>query len=145
MSGWPDSGIASARHWTCGCSLAAGDFFCSVPGGSDLYLSKSVLHDWSDDQAVTILGHCREVLPPGGRVLIVEPVLPEVVGTGATAHATDGGITYLSDLNMLVNLGGRERTRKDFEEVCHRAGLSVVSVTPLVEAPPFYLIETAAE
>ncbi|MFD6344143.1 methyltransferase [Streptomyces roseolus] len=126
------------------CSLAAGDFFRSVPGGSDLYLIKSVLHDWSDDQAVTILGHCREVLPPGGRVLIVEPVLPEVVGTGAVAHAADGGITYLSDLNMLVNLGGRERTRKDFEEVCHRAGLSVVSVTPLLEAAPFSLIETMA-
>ncbi|WP_447040594.1 methyltransferase [Streptomyces sp. DSM 118878] len=126
------------------CSLAAGDFFRSVPGGSDLYLIKSVLHDWSDDQAVTILGHCREVLPPGGHVLIVEPVLPEVVGTGAAAHAADGGITYLSDLNMLVNLGGRERTRKDFEEVCHRAGLSIVSATPLLEAAPFYLIETMA-
>ncbi len=88
------------------CSLAAGDFFRSVPGGSDLYLIKSVLHDWSDDQAVTILSHCREVLPPGGHVLIVEPVLPEVVGTAAAAHAADGGITYLSDLNMLVNLGG---------------------------------------
>ncbi|MFH8371684.1 methyltransferase [Streptomyces sp. NPDC018031] len=125
------------------CSLSAGDFFRSVPGGSDLYLIKSVLHDWSDDQAVTILGHCREVLPPGGRVLIVEPVLPEVVGTVGAAHAADDGITYLSDLNMLVNLGGRERTRKDFEEVCHRAGLSVVSVTPL-EAAPFYLIETVA-
>ncbi|MFD3518648.1 methyltransferase [Streptomyces sp. NPDC058657] len=126
------------------CSLAAGDFFRSVPGGSDLYLIKSVLHDWSDEQAVTILGHCREVLPPGGRVLIVEPVLPEVVGTGAAAHAADGGITYLSDLNMLVNLGGRERTREDFEEVCHRAGLSIVSATPLLEAAPFYLIETMA-
>ncbi|MFF5970303.1 methyltransferase [Streptomyces sp. NPDC012769] len=126
------------------CSLAPGDFFRSVPGGSDLYLIKSVLHDWSDDQAVTILGHCRAVLPPGGRVLIVEPVLPEVVGGSADAHAADGGITYLSDLNMLVNLGGRERTRKDFEEVCHRAGLSVVSVTPLVEVAPYYLIETAA-
>jgi hypothetical protein len=126
------------------CSLAPGDFFRSVPGGSDLYLIKSVLHDWSDDQAVTILGHCCEVLPPGGRVLIVEPVLPEVVGTGAAAHAADDGITYLSDLNMLVNLGGRERTRKDFEEVCQRAGLSIVSVTPLVEAAPFYLIEAVA-
>ncbi|QGV82462.1 methyltransferase [Streptomyces ficellus] len=126
------------------CSLAPGDFFRSVPGGSDLYLIKSVLHDWSDDQAATILGHCRAVLPPGGRVLIVEPVLPEVVGTGASAHAADGGITYLSDLNMLVNLGGRERTRKDFEEVCHRAGLSLLTATPLPEAAPFSLIECAA-
>ncbi|MGW0563546.1 methyltransferase [Streptomyces sp. NPDC003016] len=126
------------------CSLVAGDFFRSVPEGSDLYLMKSVLHDWTDDQAVTILSHCREVLPPGGLVLIVEPVLPEVVDTHAEADVSDGGVTYLSDLNMLVNVGGRERTRKDFEEVCHRAGLSLTSVTPLTEAAPFSLIEAVA-
>ncbi|MEV0123232.1 methyltransferase [Streptomyces sp. NPDC050703] len=126
------------------CSLIAGDFFRSVPEGSDLYMMKSILHDWTDDQAVTILSHCRKALPPGGLVLIVEPVLPEVVDTSVEADVTDGGITYLSDLNMLVNLGGRERTRKDFEQVCHRAGLSLTSVTPLTDAAPFSVIEAVA-
>ncbi|MFC9508334.1 methyltransferase [Streptomyces sp. NPDC057002] len=120
------------------CSLAAGDFFRSVPEGSDLCLMKSILHDWPDEQAVTVLRHCRAALPPGGRVLILEPVLPEAVGTDG-----DGG-TYLSDLNMLVNVGGRERTREDFEELCHAAGLSLVAVTPLPEAEPFSLLEAAA-
>ncbi len=134
-----------ARHGLDGrCSLIAGDFFRSVPEGSDLYLMKSVLHDWTDDQAVTILSHCREVLPPGGLVLIVEPVLPDIVDTSAESDVTDGGITYLSDLNMLVNVGGRERTREDFEGVCHRAGLSLTSVTPLTDAAPFSLIEAVA-
>ncbi|MEU7070110.1 methyltransferase [Streptomyces narbonensis] len=127
------------------CSLIAGDFFCSVPEGSELYLMKSVLHDWTDDQAVTILSHCREALAPGGRVLIVEPVLPEVVDPSTDADVTDGGVTYLSDLNMLVNVGGRERTRKDFEDVCRRAGLSVGAVIPLAEAAPYSLIEATAE
>ncbi len=99
---------------------------------------KSVLHDWTDEQTVTILTHCREVLPPAGRVLIVEPVLPEVVDTESA------GLTYLTDLNMLVNVGGRERTRADFEDVCRRAGLSVASVTPLAQAAPFCLIEATA-
>ncbi|MFE7671798.1 methyltransferase [Streptomyces albidoflavus] len=126
------------RHGLGGrCTPVAGDFFRSVPGGSDLYLVKSVLHDWPDERAVTILGHCREVLPPGGVVLIVEPVLPETVGAG-------GAGTYLSDLNMLVNLGGRERTREEFAEVCRRAGLSLTSVTPLTEAAPYSLIEAVA-
>lgn len=120
------------------CSLIAGDFFHSVPQGSDVYLVKSILHDWTDSQAVTILRHCREVLPPGGVVLIVEPVLPEVVGV------EDEG-TYLSDLNMMVNVGGRERTRADFEEVCGRAALRVTSVTPLAEAAPYSLIEAVAD
>ncbi|MEV0440849.1 methyltransferase [Streptomyces spectabilis] len=135
-----------ARHGlTDRCSVTAGDFFRSVPKGSDLYLIKSVLHDWTDDQAVTILRHCREVLPPGGRVLIVEPVLPEVVDIHAEADVTDGGITYLTDLNMMVNVGGRERTRTDFEHVCHRAGLALTSVTPLAAAPPFSVIEAVAD
>ncbi|MFD4742451.1 methyltransferase [Streptomyces virginiae] len=119
------------------CSLTAGDFFQSVPQGSDAYLVKSILHDWTDAQAVTILRHCRKALPAGGVVLIVEPVLPEVVG------AQDDG-TYLSDLNMMVNVGGRERTRADFEEVCHQAALRVTSVTPLTDAAPYSLIEAVA-
>ncbi|ARF74184.1 methyltransferase [Kitasatospora albolonga] len=124
-------------------SLVAGDFFRSVPAGSELYLMKSVLHDWTDDQVVTILSNCRKVLPPGGLVLIVEPVLPEVVDSAA--GVTDGGITYLSDLNMLVNVGGRERTHKDFTNVCRRAGLALTAVTPLTEAAPFALIEAVAD
>ncbi|MFI8392566.1 methyltransferase [Streptomyces sp. NPDC085540] len=120
------------------CSLIAGDFFQSVPQGSDVYLVKSILHDWTDAQAVTILRHCRQVLPPGGVVLIVEPVLPEVVS------AEDEG-TYLSDLNMMVNVGGRERTRADFEEVCRRAALRVTAVTPLADAAPYSLIEAVAD
>ncbi|UQT61359.1 methyltransferase [Streptomyces durmitorensis] len=123
---------------TARCSLAAGDFFQSVPGGADVYLLKSIVHDWSDEQAVTILTHCREALPPAGRVLIVEPVLPEVV------DAETAGLTYLTDLNMMVNVGGRERTRADFEEVCRRAGLALTSVTPLEQAEPFCLIEATA-
>ncbi|GGQ38002.1 methyltransferase [Streptomyces virginiae] len=119
------------------CSLVAGDFFHSVPQGSDVYLVKSILHDWTDAQAVTILRHCRQVLPPGGVVLIVEPVLPEVVGT------EDGGV-YLSDLNMMVNVGGRERTREDFEGLCRQAALHVTSVTPLADAAPYSLIEAVA-
>lgn len=119
------------------CSLVAGDFFRSVPQGADACLVKSVLHDWTDAQAVTILRHCREALPPGGVVLIVEPVLPDVVG------ADDEG-TYLSDLNMMVNVGGRERTRADFEALCLEAALRVTSVTPLMGAAPYALIEAVA-
>ncbi|WP_028798090.1 methyltransferase [Streptomyces purpureus] len=125
------------------CSLVAGDFFRSVPAGSELYLIKSVLHDWSDEQVVTILRHCREALKPGGHVLIVEPVLPEVVDTHTEADVSDGGVTYLSDLNMMVNIGGRERTREEFEDLC-RHGLSVTSVTPLADAAPYSLIEAVA-
>ncbi|MFF2922402.1 methyltransferase [Streptomyces celluloflavus] len=117
------------------CSLVTGDFFATAPEGADLYLLKSVIHDWSDERCADILRHCRAVIPDGGRLLIVEPVLPPVV------DPSQAGTMYLSDLNMLVNLGGRERTRDDFEELCRTAGFAVRTVTALPKPNPFSLIE----
>ncbi|NGO73361.1 methyltransferase [Streptomyces boncukensis] len=117
-------------------SAVAGDFFASVPEGGDLYLLKSIIHDWNDEQCATILRNIRDVLPPDGRVLIVEPVLPELANP-------DGGATaYLSDLNMLVNLGGRERTREDFAALCAASGLTAPAFLDVL--PVFSVIETTA-
>lgn len=118
------------------CAVVPGDFFTSVPAGADAYLVKSILHDWPDDRCVTILGHCRDVLAADGRVLIVEPVLAETVEPRAVGQ-------YLGDLNMLVNWGGRERTRAEFEVICRQAGLEIRSVTPLTGLG-FSLIEAGA-
>nr|WP_062216768.1 methyltransferase [Streptomyces sp. NBRC 109706] len=118
------------------CSVVTGDFFASVPAGGDLYLLKSVLHDWDDDRAATLLGNCRQVLPPDGRVLLVEPVLPPLARPGEAGW-------YLSDLNMLVNLGGLERTRADFEALLARAGFRLSSLAQLPAPSAFSLIEAA--
>jgi hypothetical protein len=88
-----------------------GDFFTSVPAGADLYLLKSVIHDWDDERCTTILGHLRRVIPDDGRLLIFEPVLPPTVDSATPS------LMYLSDLNMLVNAGGRERTHDEFKEL----------------------------
>ncbi|MFI9815846.1 methyltransferase [Saccharothrix variisporea] len=119
------------------CEIRAGDFFESAPGGVDAMVLKSVLHDWDDERATTILRNCREALPDGGRLLVVEPVLPEAVADAVTP------VMYLSDLNMLVNLGGQERTREEFEALARGAGFAVADVVPL---PPsgFCLVEAVA-
>ncbi|MFI1972311.1 methyltransferase [Streptomyces cinnamoneus] len=128
----------AAEGLTDRCALETGDFFTGAPAGGDLYLLKSIIHDWNDAQCAQILRGVRAVVPADGRVLIVEPVLPERVDpAGAqTSH-------YLSDLNMLVNVGGRERTRQDFEELCAGAGFAVDSVTSMPAPNPFSLIEVA--
>ncbi|MGP8303745.1 methyltransferase [Streptomyces inhibens] len=136
--GLAQAGTKLARDGLDGrCSLVAGDFFATAPEGADLYLLKSVIHDWSDEQCAEILRHCRRVIPDTGRLLIVEPVLPPVVDPSAA------GVVYLSDLNMLVNVGGRERTRDDFESLCRAAGFAVRTVTRLPEPSRFSLIEAA--
>ncbi|MFD0385317.1 methyltransferase [Streptomyces stramineus] len=116
-------------------TLTVGDFFASAPAGGDLYLLKSVIHDWTDEQCVTILRHIRTVIPDSGTLMIVEPVLPAVVDAGTTPLA------YLSDLNMLVNVGGRERTADDFAALCTEAGFALDAVSPLPQPNVFHVVE----
>ena len=113
------------------CRVEVGDFFAAVPDGGDAYLLKNILHDWDDERCVTILGWCRKAIPTRGRLLIVEALLPDVVDTANPAP-------YLSDISMLVNLGGQERTRAEFETVCSRAGFTITAVHPLI--PPAYSV-----
>ncbi|MGW1975621.1 methyltransferase [Streptomyces sp. NPDC001889] len=116
-------------------TLRTGDFFASAPDGGDLYLLKSIIHDWNDEQCATILRHIREVVPDHGALLIVEPVLPP------TVPADQYSGVYLSDLNMLVNVGGRERTEDDFAALCAASGFTLRAVTPLPAPNIFRLIE----
>ncbi|MGW8375141.1 methyltransferase [Streptomyces sp. ODS28] len=113
-----------------------GDFFDSVPEEADVYLLKSVVHDWNDDRCRTILRTVRAALPPHGRLLLIEPVLPPAADPRAV-------VGYLSDLNMLVNLGGRERTAEDFAALCEATGFGPPAITPLPAPSPFSLIEAA--
>ena len=57
------------------CTLVGGDFFTSVPTGGDANLLSRILHDWGDAPAQTLLHQCRQVMPPAGKLLIVEAVL----------------------------------------------------------------------
>lgn len=96
-----------------------GDFFTSVPPGGDAYVLKRILHDWSDDVCVTILRNCREAMAPGGRVLVVDTVIPR----GNEPH---GG--KILDVMMMASLPGRERTEEDFRELFTQAGLRLSRV-----------------
>lgn len=104
-------------------TVTAGDFFASVPAGAEAYLLKSVLHDWADEKAVRILRACRDAMAPGGAVLAVEPILPSTMDSPAVTGVV------MSDLNMLVNTGGRERTRDEFRALFTAAGLELATVT----------------
>ncbi|MFG2652901.1 methyltransferase [Streptomyces sp. NPDC048436] len=95
--------------------IVAGDFFDSVPVGGDAYLLSNVIHDWDDEQSLKILTNCREALAEGGRVLLVEAVMPE--------RAEPSPTVTLMDLNMLVLCGGKQRTRAEFAALFEKAGL----------------------
>jgi len=115
------------------CDFVAGDFFESVPSGADLYLLKSIIHDWSDEKSRQILTRCRAAMGPDSKLLLLEWIVPE--------HVTpeNGGIVG-TDLNMLVMVGGRERTEREYRELLQSAGLRVTRILP---TPAMSLIEAA--
>jgi ubiquinone/menaquinone biosynthesis C-methylase UbiE len=108
------------------CELVAGDFFSWVPRGADTYVLKSVIHDWDDDRAARILAACRRAAGPGSRLLVVERIMPERMGSGPD----DQGVAC-SDLHMLVQLGARERTEAELRALLSEAGFDVTRVAPL--------------
>lgn len=102
-------------------SPVAGDFFDEVPSGGDLYLLKTIIHDWDDEKALRILANCRKAAGPGSRLLLVERV------TDVEPDPTDA----LADLLMMVILGGKERSRAEFEDLLARSGWRLARVVPL--------------
>lgn len=106
------------------CDIVAGDFFESVPAGADVHLLKSVVHDWDDDSSTRLLARCRQAIAPGGRVLLVEQVMPERIA--GREHLRPA----IADLNMLVMLGGRERTVAEFRRLLEAAGFRHAGTTP---------------
>lgn len=103
-----------------------GDIFAGLPEGGDLYLLKSVLHDWEDDRAGAVLRACRAAMThPGARLLVIERVMPARMAAEPAAVAQAVG-----DLLMLVRAGGRERTEAEFRALLGAAGLRLLRVIP---------------
>lgn len=100
-------------------TLVAGDFLAEVPGGADLYVLSRIIHDWPDDEAAAILRSCRAAMKPGSRLCILEQVVPE----SAEATMSQQLELALTDLNMLVLVGGQERTLAEYSALLDRAGL----------------------
>ncbi len=103
------------------CELSSGDFFESIPKSGDAYLLKSVLHDWSDQDALRILQRCHEAMGAHAKLVIVETII-------ASANKRD--YAKCIDAHMMVITGGKERTLADFQSLLASAGFSIVSVTP---------------
>lgn len=116
------------------CQVAAGDFFEAIPEGADACILKSVIHDWDDAHATAILRNCHKAVGPGGRALLAEMVIPP---------GNDPHVGKLLDLEMLVMVGGHERTEAQFRDLLAGAGFRLARIVPT--ASPTCVIEGIAE
>jgi hypothetical protein len=114
-----------ARGLTDRIEIKSGSFFDGVPEGADAYLMSHIIHDWTEELCLKILGNCRKAMGPGGRLLLVEMVLP----TGDTPHPGK-----MLDIMMLVGPGGQERTAEEYRALLDKAGFRMTRVVPTASA-----------
>ena len=119
------------------CEFIAGDFFQSVPSGCDVYLLKTVIHDWPDDQAQEILRTCGRAMGPDARLLIIERLMPERLEPSAANRAL-----ARVDLHMLVALGAQERTQAQMQALLDAAQLR--TLRRIDTASEFQILEASA-
>jgi ubiquinone/menaquinone biosynthesis C-methylase UbiE len=107
------------------CQAVAGDFFKSVVADGDAYMMRHIIHDWTDEQCTTILNNIRQVIPPHGKLLVVEIVIPP---------GNEPNFGKFLDLNMLVIPGGRERTEEEYSTLFATAGFKLERIVPTKSA-----------
>ena len=103
------------------CAVAAGDFFTSVPSGADAYLLRHIIHDWDDDKSAAILRNCRAAMGTGGRLLVVEGIVPP---------GNEPSVSKFFDLAMMVLPGGMERTADEYRHLFASAGFALKRIVP---------------
>jgi hypothetical protein len=102
-------------------TLEAVNILESVPAGADAYIMKSIIHDWYDPECIKILSGCRKGIRPGGRLLVVDQVVPA---------GNEPAMSKIVDLEMLVLPGGMERTEKEFRELFAASGFRLERIVP---------------
>ena len=111
--------------------LVVGDFFEGVPGGADVYLLKEVLHNWSDEQCIIVLKHCRHAMRPDAVILVCEQVI----------SPANNEVDFAKGLDLLMGLEqqGCERTEEEFRALYEAAGFRLARAIPTPS--PHWILE----
>lgn len=114
-----------------GLSWLSGNLFSSWGVQTDVVVLSRVLHDWDDERAVQILKNARGVLPEGGRLFIIEMIVPD-----------NGMFGALCDLHLMMATGGCERSVSHFERLLNLSGFELTEVRN-TEALPSVVVGVA--
>lgn len=94
--------------------FVGGDFFKDPLPEGDLFAVGRILHDWSEEKILRLLGRIYERLPAGGGLLVAEKLLDDDKAGPRWAQ--------MQSLNMLVCTEGKERTLAEYEALLTKVG-----------------------
>ena len=96
-----------------------GDFFEEIPIKVDTVIMSRVIHDWNDDKVLRILKNVYNALFEDGILVLFETIVPEDPNTD---------IATTLNFNLLVCVGGKERTFAEFNTLLETENFKVSSV-----------------
>lgn len=113
-----------------------GSFFelDTIPRGADAILINGVIHDWSDEESMTILQNAQKVLAPGGRILVTDAAVPD---SSHPMHFTMARI----DVFMMMASHGFFRTHAEYEALWAKAGLRLLETRPTRSLNSIWVLE----
>ncbi|KOG26244.1 MULTISPECIES: methyltransferase [Streptomyces] len=114
-------------------TIEHGGYLDKLPSGADAYVFKHIIHDFSEEDAVTALRNAREAIAPGGKLLVIEYVLPE---------NNENHLGHTIDLWLMLMLGAQDRTLAEYTELFAKAGFQVTRAVPT--SAPISIIEAIA-
>ena len=124
------------------CTAVGGSAFETVPAGGDAYVLANFLGDLDDERAAGIVRRCREAMDQGGRVLLIERVMPAGGETTDPYKFWDATTIGLTMLALGGAGGGRVRTAGEFRVLLEAGGLTPSDIIPtasslsVIEARP---------
>ncbi|KAM0214771.1 hypothetical protein ACHAQD_008670 [Fusarium lateritium] len=98
------------------------DFFTPQPvKHADVYLLRTILHDWPNADAVKILQGVVEAMGPSSKLLIMDMVLPKPGSGSRTFEAT----LRQKDLTMIQTFNAKEREVEEWSALLSQADASL--------------------
>ncbi|ONK69953.1 uncharacterized protein A4U43_C05F28680 [Asparagus officinalis] len=104
--------------------------FISFPSnGFFEYHLQWILHDWNDEECVSILKRCKEAIisreDGGGKVIIIDVVM----GSNKCYEKSNTSQIYM-DMLMMVMCNGAERGEQEWEKIFIDSGFKDYKITP---------------
>ena len=107
------------------CEVVAGDALTSVPAGGDAYILSRMMGGFDDEHMTKILKNCHRGMTPKAKLLLIDRVLPARMKHSAAVQPL-----VMSDLNMMVVYGGRERNPTEHQALVEAAGFRLQEIIP---------------
>ncbi|KID96280.1 O-methyltransferase, family 2, partial [Metarhizium majus ARSEF 297] len=109
-------------------NLHAGDFFKEIPS-YEVYCMKWCLHDWRDNDVVTILKNIRKAIIPGPKSRLV--LLEILLRKGRSGH-----LSRMADLSVMMAANGLEREEWEWDSLAAQSGWKIARKYDLRNAWP---------